>query len=85
MEYDNTNRGSVWKNDRKNEDWQADFTGSINVDGKDYWLECWKRKEGAKENAPLLSFRVKPKDQAKKPTYVENQDGVKEFNDEVPF
>jgi hypothetical protein len=63
VEYDQTNRGSCWPNKKKRPDKKdPDFTGSINVDGHDYWFDAWRKPEGAKENAPSLSFRVKRKD-----------------------
>jgi len=62
-EYDNTNRGSIWKNDRKETDNHPDFTGSLNVGGVEYWVSAWKRKDGAAAKAPALSFTVKPKDE----------------------
>ena len=40
-QYDNTNRGSLFKNDRKELDNHPDYNGSINIDGKDYWLNGW--------------------------------------------
>jgi len=96
MEYDNTNRGSIWKNDRKEKDTQPDFTGSINVDGKEYWLNAWKKKEGANANAPVLSFSVKEKEMNghdqrghshdKQPEYSDKE--IKEsqsFDDDIPF
>ena len=61
-EYDNTNRGSIWRNEKKENDKHPDFTGSLNVDGKDYWVSAWKRKEGASDRSPALSFSVKRKD-----------------------
>jgi hypothetical protein len=63
MAYDNTNRGAIWKNDDKREDKHPDFKGSINVDGREYWVSAWKRKEGAPAKSPALSFSVKPKDE----------------------
>lgn len=60
--FDETNRGSIWKNEKKEKDTHPDFTGSLNVDGKDYWVSAWKRKEGASDRAPALSFSVKRKD-----------------------
>lgn len=61
-QHDNTNRGSIWKNDKKEKDTQPDFTGSLNVNGVEYWVSAWKRKADANPNAPALSFSVKPKD-----------------------
>jgi hypothetical protein len=63
MTYDNTNRGAIWKNDDKREDNHPDFKGSINVEGVEYWVSAWKRKEGAAAKAPALSFSIKPKDE----------------------
>lgn len=66
MTYDNTNRGAIWKNDDKREDNHPDFKGSLNVDGVEYWVSAWKRKEGAAAKAPALSFTIKPKDEQPK-------------------
>lgn len=63
MAFDNTNRGSIWKNDKKEKDTHPDFTGSLNVGGVEYWVSAWKRKEDAPAKAPALSFSVKPKDE----------------------
>lgn len=62
-DFDNTNRGSIWKNDKKTTDNHPDFTGSLNVGGVEYWVSAWKRKEGAAAKAPALSFSIKPKDE----------------------
>lgn len=62
-DYDNTNRGSIWKNEKKDKDTHPDFTGSLNVGGVEYWVSAWKRKEGAAAKAPALSFSIKPKDE----------------------
>jgi hypothetical protein len=91
-EYDNTNRGSIWKNDKKEKDSHPDFTGSLNVNGVEYWVSAWKRKEGASAKAPALSFSVKPKDeQGTRPA--SERDSIStgrraptnEMNDEIPF
>jgi len=82
-EYDNTNRGSIWKNDKKETDKHPDFTGSLNVDGHDYWVSAWRRKEGASEKAPALSFTVKRKDgkPAPGPRTAKRDD----MDDQIPF
>ena len=60
MERDNTNRGAIWKNRKKEKDTHPDFTGSLNVDGVEYWVNAWRRKDDAPSNAPALSFSVRP-------------------------
>lgn len=62
-EHDNTNRGAIWKNDDKQNDNHPDFKGSLNVDGVDFWVSAWKRKEGASAKSPALTFRVQPKEE----------------------
>jgi hypothetical protein len=67
--YDNTNRGSVWRNEDKtdaNPTW-ADFKGSINIEGVEYFLNGWKRKPDANPKAPPLSFTVQRKDKQPAP------------------
>ncbi len=64
MEYDNTNRGSIWPNEDKtpeNPTW-ADFKGTLNVNGQEYWVSAWKRKPDANPKAPSLTFSIQPKE-----------------------
>jgi|TARA_R110000803_G_scaffold145541_1_gene211357 hypothetical protein len=60
-QYDNNNRGAIWANVKTKES-QPDFTGSILVDGKDYFLSGWKRKADANPKGPALSLAVTVKD-----------------------
>ena len=39
------NSGSVFKNQRRRTDNDAVYTGSALVDGKEYWLNCWPKKD----------------------------------------
>ena len=59
MEYDNTNRGSLFKNDRKDDAKFPDYKGSLNVDGVEYWLSAWI-KEG--KTGKFMGLAVNPKD-----------------------
>lgn len=58
-QYDNTNRWVLFKNDRKDRDTLPDYSGTINVDGVDYYLDAWL-KEGKK--GKFFSGKVKRKD-----------------------
>jgi len=62
---DNTNRGAIWKNDKKEKDTHPDFTGSLDVNGVQYWVSAWKRKPDQNEKHPALSFSIKPKEESK--------------------
>lgn len=66
-EFDNTNRGSVWMNDRKESDTHADYTGTINIEGVEYWLNGWRKKPDANPKAPVVSFTVKKKEKQSRP------------------
>ena len=60
MSYDNTNKGIISKNDRKTQDSHPDITGSINVDGKEYYINGWHKKPNS-DGAAFYSLAVKPK------------------------
>jgi hypothetical protein len=59
MAYDNTNRGVLFNNDKKQNANHPDWQGNINVGGVEYWLSAWN-KEGQK--GAFISLSVKPKD-----------------------
>jgi hypothetical protein len=50
MEYDNTNSGAIFKNDKKTADNQPDYRGKIDVDGVEKQISLWvkKSKDGTK-------------------------------------
>jgi hypothetical protein len=61
MSYDNTNKGTIAKNPRKEADTHPDIKGSINVEGRDYWLDGWQ-KTNSKDGSKFYSLTVKPKE-----------------------
>jgi len=83
-DFDNTNRGSIWKNDKKTTENHPDFTGSINVEGKEFWVSAWKRKADANPKAPALSFSVQPKEPYVNPAK-ETVDNSGFEDSEIPF
>ena len=82
-DFDRTNRGSIWKNEKKEKDGHPDFTGSLDVDGVQYWVSAWKRRDGAAAKAPALTFSIKPKED-KKPKSQMAKD-ANDMDDEIPF
>ena len=58
-EFDNTNRGSLFKNDKKTEEKHPDLSGSINIEGVEYWISSWKKV--SKAGTPFFSLSVRQK------------------------
>lgn len=63
MSYDNTNTGAMFKNDKQGNEKRPDYTGKINVEGKDYFLSSWIKE--SKDGNKFLSLSVKSTDQKK--------------------
>jgi len=88
-EFDNTNRGAIFNNDRKEKDSQPDRTGSINVEGVDYFIDGWIKTSQA--GAKFLSLSVKRKDKQSAPVPAQKPKGpgsaaaLLEEDDEIPF
>jgi hypothetical protein len=59
-EYNNDNRGAIWKNEKKATDRHPDFTGKATIDGVDYYVSAWKRGPDDNPKAPALRFTVTP-------------------------
>lgn len=83
MSFDNSNRGSIWKNEKKSTENHPDFTGTMNVNGVEFWVSAWKRKPDANPKAPALSFSVKPKEDQHVPQQADQQQDT--FSDDIPF
>jgi uncharacterized protein (DUF736 family) len=85
MAYDNTDKGSLFTNDKKETEKHPDYNGSINVGGQDYWLSGWKKKS-EKTGKTFLSLSVRAKDatprQISEPT---RKAKAEVFDDDVPF
>ena len=56
MAYDNTNRWTLNRNERKEKDTHPDYKGKINVEGVEYYLDGWI-KESA--NGKFISGSIK--------------------------
>jgi uncharacterized protein (DUF736 family) len=46
-EYDNTNRGAIFKNEHKKTENHPDYRGTINVDGVDKEISLWVKTSKA--------------------------------------
>lgn len=94
--YDNSNRGAIWRNKDKQQDSHPDFKGSINVTGVDYWISGWQRKEGDNPKAPVIRFSINPKEETHQQGMEQTQQVMnqqiepqgqeaQQFDDDIPF
>jgi len=63
-QYSNENSGLLAKNDKQGNESRPDYRGSINVDGREYWLSAWIKqgRDGTKlAGQKYMSLSVKPK------------------------
>ena len=64
--YDNTNTGLLARNSRKERDSQPDYSGSINVEGVEYWVSGWVKvgRDGTKlAGQKYFSLALTPKEE----------------------
>ena len=72
--YDNRNRRVLFnEGSKKTKAEDRDYSGSMNIDGTEYWLSGWIKS--SKKGTKFLSLSVKPKDA--KPAPVEIGDEVR--------
>jgi hypothetical protein len=60
-EYDNTNSGALFKNDKQGNDNWPDYRGQINVNGEDFWISAWL-KTSKKDGKKYMSLAIQPND-----------------------
>jgi hypothetical protein len=88
MQYDNTNRGAIWKNENRRPDKNdPHFQGVINIDGVDCQLSGWlpdPERKGPK--TPDMTFSVRKSEPRTEPKPIERTiETVQDVNDEIPW
>ena len=56
--YDDTNRGSLWRNERKTEKFHSDLKGKINIGGTMHWFDGYIKEPGANPLAPEIKVII---------------------------
>jgi hypothetical protein len=75
------NTGALFRDERKANEEDRDYSGAVNVDGTEYWLSGWI-KQSKKTGKKYLSIAVKPKDESVKRAAAQSKP---DFNDEIPW
>lgn len=79
------NSGSAFKNRKKAQESHADYTGECLIDGQEYWINTWVKKD--KNGNPWFShsFRKKqPRAEGQAPTKTQSKHDI-ELSDDIPF
>jgi uncharacterized protein (DUF736 family) len=77
-DYDDTNRGALFKNDKKESDRHPDYRGSLNVNGEEFWISAWLKE--SKAGTKYMSLSVTAKDEQRAAPAV-----AETLDDDVPF
>lgn len=80
-DYDNTNTGALFKNDKKQSERHPDYRGSANVNGVEYWMSAWIKK--SKSGQTFMSFSYTPKED--QPAPVQDTVHVAPDPSDLPF
>jgi len=60
-DYDDSNRGVLFKNNKKETENHPDLSGTININGVDHWLNAWSKV--SKNGNRFISLSIgKPKE-----------------------
>ena len=70
-DYDDTNSGALFKNDKEGNEKRPDYKGPLNVQGQEFYVSAWLKT--AKSGQKFMSLQVTPKEEKKA-----------DFNDPVP-
>lgn len=81
--YDNNNRGALWKNERRNSDKHPNLTGSAEINGVEYWVSAWTSKEGGKK--PVVSLSFKPKEERAESPAPAQASADFDLDEDIPF
>lgn len=88
-QFDSTNTGALFKNDKQGNATWADYRGSINVNGVEYWLSAWIKPTKKDPAVRFMSLSVKPKNeqakQAPKPAGAAQGSGFDDMDNDIPF
>lgn len=60
-DFDNTNTGALFKNDKQGNEKRPDYKGSLNVNGEEFTIAAWLKT--SKQGQKYMSLKVEAKDE----------------------
>jgi hypothetical protein len=82
-EYDNTNSGALFKNDKSGNEKRPDYRGQIDIEGAQFWLSAWIRK--SKKGETFMSLKAQPKGERTEKQQSQPPTAPPDFDDDIPF
>ena len=83
-DFDNTNKGALFKNDKKESENQPDYRGPINVNGVDMEIAAWLKT--SKAGKKFMSLSIGPKWEPKQTADSRPEPPpIDDFDDDIPF
>lgn len=80
------NTGSTFKNQKKETDKHPNVTGSCLIDGKEYWMSGWTKKDKNGNAWQSWSFKTKEEKQDAKPAPKQQpKNHFEDMSDDCPF
>ena len=82
--YDNTNTGALFRNDKEGNEKRPDYRGQLDVEGVEYWVSAWIKT--SKKGDKYMSLSIQPKEDREdaKPAPKKQADEAP-FDDDIPF
>ena len=85
-EYDNNLRGALFKNNKRTEERQPEYTGNCEINGEEFWVSAWVKE--SKNGQKFFSMAYTPKEQKVTPSVTPVTSNVTtetSVDDEIPF
>lgn len=77
--------GSVFRNRDKRTETHSDYTGDCLIEGQEYWMNCWEKKDKNGNTFFSFSFKKKqPRQQTDAPAKTQSKHDI-ELSDDIPF
>lgn len=77
------NSGSLFKNQKKESESHPNATGSAMIDGVEFWVSAWTKKD--KNGNPWQSLSFRRKDEAQGAPKARRVDAAPPESDDIPF
>ena len=83
-EYDNTNSGALFRNDKCDNPKRPDYRGELDINGTAYRISGWV-KESKKDGSKFLSLKAEPKEAPAPKAPAKIAPAVQDFGDDIDF